>query len=227
MLLIALWLVAASDTALPSSGAPAATLPDVAAGGCVCCGPDITPASELVPSEDWLQLRDGGVLKRRTGRVDDAGSLQGGAQAASLIAYPPDEVWEVLTDFESWPGFMPHLTASAVTQREGRRQWVQQSFRILMTPMRHTTIYELDPVRGKLSWELDLEKDHDIAGSHGSWELAPADGGRSTLVRYVSQLDSGRRVPAFVERMLFERSIDELFASLRRELARRAGPRLP
>jgi ribosome-associated toxin RatA of RatAB toxin-antitoxin module len=220
MLLIALWLVAASETALPAASTAPPALPDVAAG-CVCCGPDVTPARDLVPGEQWLQLRDGGVLKHRTGRVDTAGSARGGAQASSLIAYPPEQVWAVLTDFESWPDFMPHLTASEITQRERRRQWVKQDFRILMTSMRHTTIYELDPVRGKLSWELDLEREHDIAGSQGSWELAPADDGRSTLVRYASQLDSGRHVPAFVERMLFERSIDELFASLRAELARR------
>jgi ribosome-associated toxin RatA of RatAB toxin-antitoxin module len=224
MLLIALWLVAASETALPASSVPASALPDVAAG-CVCCGPEVTPAHDLVPGEDWLRLRDGGVLKRRTGRVDAPGSLQGGAQASSLIAYPPEQVWAVLTDFESWPEFMPHLTASEVTRRDGRRQWVQQDFRIVMTGMRHTTIYELDPAHGKLSWELDLEREHDIAGSQGSWQLAPADDGRSTLVHYSSQLDSGRRVPAFVERMLFERSIDELFASLRAELARRAKAR--
>ena len=221
MLLIALWLVAAAESVLPAGSASDPALPDVAAAGCVCCGPDVTSARELVPSEQWLLLRDGGVLKRKTERVATAGSLQGGAQASGLLAFPPDQVWALLTDFEAWPEFMPHLTSTAIMHREGRRQWVQQSFRIMMTAMRHTTIYELDPVHGRLSWELDLAQAHDIAGSHGSWDLAPADEGRSTLLRYASKLDSGRQVPAFVERMLFERSIDELFANLRSELGRR------
>jgi uncharacterized protein YndB with AHSA1/START domain len=220
MLLITLWLVAAAESAQLTDAA-ASGLPDVGAGGCVCCGSDVTAARELVPSEQWLQLRDGGVLKSRTERDATSGSLRGAANATSLLAYPPEQVWAVLTDFESWPDFMPHVTATAIMQREGRRQWVQQSFRILMTRLRHTTIYELDPLRGMLSWELDLEQEHDIAGSHGNWQLAPADDGRSTLVRYASSVDSGRQVPEFVERLLFERSIDELFASLRSELARR------
>jgi carbon monoxide dehydrogenase subunit G len=224
MLLITLWLVAAAESAQLTDVAASSALPDVGAAGCVCCGPDAATARDLVASEEWLQLRDGRVLKNKSERVATAGSLQGAANASSLLAYPPDQVWAVLTDFESWPGFMPHVTATEVTQREGRRQWVQQSFRILMTPMRHTTIYELDPVHGKLSWELDLQQAHDIAGSTGNWQLAPVDGGRSTLLRYASSLDSGREVPAFVERMLFERSIDELFKSLRSELARRATP---
>jgi len=222
MLLLTLWLVAAAESAQLASAAPV-DLPDVAAG-CVCCGRDAATPGDLVASEDWLMLREGGVIKRKTERVETAGSVQGGALASSLLAYPPEEVWAVLTDFESWPRFMPHLTDSQVMQRDGQRRWVKQSFRILLTPLRHTTIYELDPLRGRLSWELDLEQAHDISGSSGSWQLAAADGGRSTLLRYASNVDSGRRVPAFVERMLFDRSIDELFASLRAELARRSTP---
>src|SRR4029450_7424256 len=104
----------------------------------------------------------------------------------------------VLTDFESWPDFMPHVTSTRITRREGQREWVVQAFSILMTSLRHTTIYELEPARGRLTWQLDREQAHDIADSSGSWELAPADEGRSTLLRYASQVDSGRRVPGFV-----------------------------
>jgi hypothetical protein len=221
MLLLTLWLVATAESA-QLAGAAHAELPDVAAG-CICCGRDAASADDLVASEEWRMLRDGGVLKRRTERVERAGSLQGGAQAASLLAYPPEQVWAVLTDFEAWPHFMPHLTDSQITHRDGQRRWVQQSFRILLTPLRHTTIYELDPLRGRLSWQLDLEQTHDISASNGSWQLARAADGHSTVVRYASNIDSGRNVPGFVERMLFERSIDELFASLRAELERRAS----
>jgi uncharacterized protein YndB with AHSA1/START domain len=218
VLLIALWLVAATGTPLAASEPP--ELPDVAAGACVCCGPGVAPAQALVASEEWLQLRDGALLKR-TKRLERGSSLRGGAVAAVLLPHPPERVWEVLTDFESWPRFMPHLISTQITRRDGRRQWVEQRFRILLSPMRHTTVYELDPRSGRLSWELDLEQAHDIASSRGTWQLAPADEGRSTLLHYASSVDSGREVPAFVERMLVERSLDDLFASLRSELGRR------
>jgi ribosome-associated toxin RatA of RatAB toxin-antitoxin module len=218
VLLLALWLVAATGT--PLAAKEAAELPDVASGACVCCGPGVAPAQELVASEEWLQLRDGGLLKR-TERVERGSSLQGSAAAAVLLPHPPEQVWEVLTDFESWPRFMPHLTSTQITRREGRHEWVEQRFRILLSPMRHTTVYELDALNGRLSWELDLEQAHDIASSRGMWQLAPADEGRSTLLRYASSVDSGREVPGFIERMLVERSLDDLFASLRSELGRR------
>jgi ribosome-associated toxin RatA of RatAB toxin-antitoxin module len=224
MLLLSLWLVAATETAKIAEPAAAAPLPDVAAGSCVCCGADSDSAIAHVASEEWLLLQNGGVLKRRTGRVESAGTLRGGAEASGLVAYPPDQVWAVLTDFTAWPRFMPHVTATEITQEQGRKQWVRSRFRILMTTLGHTTIYELDPRHGRLSWQLDMAQAHDIAGSSGVWELSPANGGESTLVRYASELDSGRDVPGFIERMLFERSIDELFAGLRSELARRASP---
>ena len=98
---------------------------------------------------------------------------------------------------------------------------MEQDFRILLASLHHTTIYQLDPARGELHWELDLDAPHDIAGSRGTWQLASADGGRATLVRYSAAVESGRQVPGFVERLLVERSIDALFESLRGELARR------
>jgi hypothetical protein len=98
---------------------------------------------------------------------------------------------------------------------------VEQQYRIMLVPLAHTTIYELDPRDGRLSWQLDEAAPHDIAGSQGEWSLLPVDGGRQTLVRYDARVSAGRAVPEFVERMLRERSLEQLISSLRGEVVRR------
>jgi hypothetical protein len=45
--------------------------------------------------------------------------------------------------------------------------------------------------------------------------------GRETLVRYDARMSAGRAVPEFVERMLRDRSLEQLLAGLRAEVLRR------
>ncbi len=89
--------------------------------------------------------------------------------------------------------------------------------------LRHTTIYELAPARGRLSWALDPEAPHDIAASEGHWEFVPLADGDQTLVRYRATMDAGRRLPAFVAELLRGHSLRRLLRALREETARRYG----
>ena len=73
----------------------------------------------------------------------------------------------MLTDFERWPEFMPLIREHARRRRVGEKLWVEQRYRIMLVPLAHTTIYELDPRDGRLSWQLDETAPHDIAAQPG------------------------------------------------------------
>jgi hypothetical protein len=210
------WL---ASCALASAGEP--NLPPVGAAPCIACrAPESDPRASF-SVEDWAALEEGGVWHAPGETTRSADDLSADTIAASLVRRPPREVWAVLTDFERWPEFMPLLRATHVERREGPRLWVEQRFRVLLYPMRHTTVYQLEPSDGRLAWQLDLDSPHDIAASEGHWELVSVDGGRATLVRYQARMSSGRAVPAFVERMLRERSLAQMLEGLRSEVLRR------
>ena len=43
--------------------------------------------------------------------------------------------------------------------REGANKlWVAQNYSVMWVPMRHTTVYELDPADGTLRWHLDPDQ---------------------------------------------------------------------
>ncbi len=212
MLLLTLFLLAAGDAAIEP-----ATTPPVGASICIACRGEITRPQALYSDLEWKQLRKGGVLRS----ADRQEATAARTRAAVLIEQPPARVWAVLTDFESWPGFMPHVTKTEITRRDGERMWVRQDFKVMLVGMRHTTVYDLEPKSGQLAWNLDLEQEHDIAASAGHWELVPIDEGRRTLVRYEAAMDSGRGMPAFVEDLLLKRSLADLVESLRAEVTRR------
>jgi len=204
--------------------APAAAdaTPPVGAAPCIACrAPVGAEPTTVYSAEDWIALQDGAVLREDSSRESAENDLDGATRARSLIRRPPANVWSVLTDFEHWPEFMPLINATRVERRDGPQLWVEQRYRILLMPMAHTTIYELDPGDGRLSWRLDETAAHDIASSQGEWELVPVASGRETLVRYDARMSAGRAVPEFVERMLRDRSLEQLLAGLRAEVLRR------
>ena len=196
-------------------------LPPVGAAPCIACrAPDVDP-SALYSPEEWVALRDGEVLREDGARESTPDDLEGATRAATLIRRPPAQVWAVLTDFERWPEFMPLIDETRVGTRDGPRLRVEQRYSIMFVDLAHTTIYDLAPGEGRLSWRLDEEAPHDIEASQGEWELVPIASGRETLVRYDAKMSAGRAVPEFVERMLRGRSLEQLLAGLRAEVARR------
>jgi ribosome-associated toxin RatA of RatAB toxin-antitoxin module len=210
------WLAAC---AFASAGEP--NLPPVGAAPCIACRAPAADARTAFSAQDWALLQEGGVWRATPERNISAEDPSAHSNAASLVPRPPREVWAVLTDFERWPEFMPLLRETRVEKREGARLWVEQRFSILFYPMRHTTVYQLDPGDGRLAWRLDPDAPHDIAASEGHWELIAVDGGNATLVRYEAKVSAGRAVPDFLERMLRERSLKQLLDGLRGEVLRR------
>jgi carbon monoxide dehydrogenase subunit G len=214
---LAVWL---ASCALAAASQP--PLPPVgSAAPCIACrGPELDPKNAF-SADDWAALEDGSALVAMPERQESEHDLSARSTGTSLVRRPPSEVWAVLTDFERWPKFMPLLRETHVEKREGARAWVAQKFRVWFYPMRHTTVYQLEPGDGRLAWRLDPSAPHDLAASEGHWELIPVDGGAATLVRYEARMSAGRAVPGFLERMLRERSLGQMLEALRGEVLRR------
>jgi len=201
--------------------APAEATPPVGSAPCIACRAPLVDASALFSTEDWVALEGGVVLRHESARTNTEDDHSAETHADGLIKRAPEQVWAVLTDFERWPEFMPHIRNTRVERRAGAQLWVEQRYRILLVPLAHTTIYNLEAGDGRLSWRLDESAPHDIAGSKGAWALYALANGRETLVRYDAHISAGRAVPEFVEQMLRERSLEQMLSGLRDEVLRR------
>jgi carbon monoxide dehydrogenase subunit G len=219
---LAAWLAACLAAAAPARPLPAdLPLPAVGAAPCIACrAPEVDPHTAFTEA-DWAALEHGAVLREEPPALRPAGDLSASSSAESLVERTPQEVWSVLTDFERWPEFMPLVHETRVERREGPSLWVAQKYRVWLYPMQHTTVYKLAPDEGRLEWQLDPSAPHDIAASAGHWELLAVNGGRATLLRYQATVNAGRAVPAFLERMLRDRALQQMLDGLRREVLRR------
>jgi hypothetical protein len=125
----------------------------------------------------------------------------------------------VITDWESYPRFLPNTEETRLRRREGDRAWISQHLRVLWNDIRYGVIWEMAQREGIARFTLDEEEPADIAATSGSWQLVPL--GDTTLVRYESRTDVGRPVPAFLRDALARLSLPRVLRGVRDEVAAR------
>lgn len=206
---VALRAVALADADSPTPG----TL-------CVGCAADVEAVRRSYTRDQWAELTRGEVVQSE----DDGDTAAHGPKrvaASALIPYPPEPVWQVVTDFESRPQFVPGAKEVRILRTEGDRLWVSEHLHAFFMDVRFVTIVTLDPAHGRVSWVMDHEAAHDIADTTGSWEVVPLQDRRVTLVRYRTMVDSGKAVPGFLERFFTARSLPKMVAGVRHQVQRR------
>ncbi|MDA0265504.1 MAG: SRPBCC family protein [Cyanobacteria bacterium] len=134
-------------------------------------------------------------------------------------------VWEVLTDYEGFPKFLPSVVSSKVTEREGNRTVVARRDRRKIGFM---------PIKVKIVTE-NIEVSHEridyrmLSGTldslEGVWRLAPLDTAgdtpRTLLVQMIeAKANLGPLQSYFYQ--VFEKGLVDTLGNLRVEMARRA-----
>lgn len=173
---------------------------------------------DLAPAELQAVLR--GEVAARTEPFAGAGERAAGrGVGAVIINRPPAEVWATLSRFEDKAEYMPRVKAVDVLAREPRgsppRLRVRMTVDASVTTARYTAWFDLDEAAGSIRWRLDrAAPDNTIADAQGDYRLFQPSPGRTLLV-YRSYVDTGRRVPAFIQRYMAMRSIPTLLKAIK------------
>ncbi|MBZ5726070.1 MAG: SRPBCC family protein, partial [Acidobacteriia bacterium] len=72
----------------------------------------------------------GKVVTTTTSDSRSGNGMQSTNEASAVIPYPPQEVWSVVTDFESRPRFVPGNKGVEILRREGNRLWIAEHLRV-------------------------------------------------------------------------------------------------
>jgi ribosome-associated toxin RatA of RatAB toxin-antitoxin module len=113
--------------------------------------------------------------------------------ARMLVKAKPDQVWQILTDFQAAPNVFPTLKKCHVLADKGASKLVH--YQVKPTGVLTSFQYDLEVRehgRTKMEW-------HRIGGDFkdviGYWKLEPADCGHSTVVTYASHVNGGLFMP--------------------------------
>ena len=134
------------------------------------------------------------------------------------INVSPHRLYEVLTDFEAYPGFVPNQSAVKILQSEDNRWRVQFELSIVKK-LTYTLDLVGEPGRS-LRWFL-VEGDM-MKSNTGGWTLEENDAGH-TLAKYEIEVLFGGFVPKSVSRSLIQKTLPSNLAAFKQEAERRAS----
>jgi hypothetical protein len=160
------------------------------------------------PTEaEWAKLVAGDVVTRMAPELEPDG-----AYGWVEIAAPPERIWAALTD----PA-VAVAASSAVKECTayldeplpggGRRVGWAYTLNVALSEVRYHLIRDLRPAEARMTWTLDPSRDNDLVLSTGSYGIGPGRTAGKALLTYESQLDSGRRIPAWIQQFLAGRAL--------------------
>ena len=147
---------------------------------------------------------------------------QGAVYVVDAVLVTPvslPQAWAVLSDFDAMTHFVPNLTESRVTARDGNRWTVKQKGVMRLGPFE----LEFESVRELELTPYEKVVARQIRGAARSAQsetrLAPADG--ATRISYHAEVEPAVWLPAVISRRLIEREVRAQFEAIAREMLRR------
>jgi uncharacterized membrane protein len=122
----------------------------------------------------------------------------------------PEEVWTVIMDFDSYPGWVDMLERTDVySHDEVSRVKVFFALKVMAMDVEYWIDHRYDKAAGHMTWELDYSKHSDIDDSTGYWLVYPSPGRAGfTRVEYTVDLRLSGFVPKVVENLLANQGLD-------------------
>jgi coenzyme Q-binding protein COQ10 len=133
------------------------------------------------------------------------------------LPFSQEQMFELIADIESYPGFMPGFQQSTITRREGDRLWVSQTVSAGPKRLSFASATRLEPPHRILIRALDLRATELTIG----WQLSP--GGNGCRVDFSA--DFHARLPFMGPLIHFwvEEIANRSFAAFSTEARRRYG----
>jgi coenzyme Q-binding protein COQ10 len=130
-----------------------------------------------------------------------------------VIRASPEKVFEVISDFEKYPEFLPEVKKVKVESAQGGVKDVTYTIDIKAKLISYTLRHTPKPPH-ELSWTM--VRGEMMKGTDGAWVLKPVAEG--TEATYKIDLRLGALVPSMVERKLAEQSLPPLLENFKKRI---------
>ena len=166
------------------------------------------PAIPEMSESEVQKLSQGKVVIR-----DDPGpSDLTGVQGLVEIAASREAIWDVLLDLE-----LIRDANNSVKSLDGYRDEVGPDgtryiglhyvLGVMMTEVEYYTLREFHREEDYLTWALDPDFDSDVKATQGHYVLYPGKTPGTQLLVYLTRVDSGRKIPAWIQEYLTGRTL--------------------
>lgn len=172
------------------------------------------PAAVQPSSAELEQLSRGAVVVRPA--PDSTGEMIG---IVDLPGASAEDAWRVIFDWDMRVESVGAITAVTQYAPESDPGGLGVTFElsVLGNAITYHLRYTVDRAGGWCSFTLDPQREHDIAGTHGSYQISQLPDGIRLIYR--SRTDAGRAIPGFVRKWVATSSIRDQLAEMQRRAA--------
>lgn len=132
------------------------------------------------------------------------------------IAVPPPDVMALLTDFPSYPSFLPDMQDATVLRSAPGSWEVRFTLQVIRRLTYTLKLSQPDPL--SLRWSL---VEGLFRANVGGWRLEPVDDGQHTEAHYEIDIQLGVFVPGNIIHSLVDKGLPDTLDRFRREALRR------
>ncbi|MSP63086.1 MAG: hypothetical protein EXR72_22660 [Myxococcales bacterium] len=178
----------------------------------------LSAATVGLTDEELTTALRGEVPTRTEAFTSAGGKSTGRGVGAIVIDRSVAEVWTTLARFEDKADYIPRLEKAEVLEKKPSLVRVRMTIDASVTTAVYTALFELDEKLHAIHWKLDMTAiDNTIADVDGGYNVFALDPAR-TLVVYRTFVDTGRAVPAFIQKYMSRRSIPDLLRAVKRRV---------
>ena len=168
------------------------------------------PERPTLSAEQQSQVESGNVVVYAT--KGDPGSSVATATGIVEIRTTEGEIFDILCSEEHSEAASRAMQECTIREdtRIGpghRRLTVTYRMRVVGQDIEWTVVRDLYEGDGLLTFEIDESCDNDIAWTAGQYSMYPGSTSDRIMIVYVSNLDTGRRIPNWVEEDLTQGSL--------------------
>ena len=135
------------------------------------------------------------------------------ASKSIVINVPPEKLFDVITDYEKYPEFLPEVKKVKVEHGQGAVKEVTYTVDIKAKVINYTLKHTAEKP-SKVAWTMI--KGEMMKGNDGTWQLKPGPTPGSTEALYSIDLKLSSLVPGFIEKALAEQSLPALLANFKK-----------
>ena len=165
--------------------------------------------------ENMGKLETGKLIIFKEQKKNAKGKSKGMGMAIGLIDRPVDTVWAVIQDPSSKPKDSPQTVLSETYTNSEGQKGVHEVIKVLWKKVEYHVLQDWDNANYTVSWALDNAKKNDIADTTGYWRFIPHTETQCIGV-YAVRVDTGMKVPAFLEDFLVRQDLPNAFKSVKK-----------
>ena len=150
--------------------------------------------------------------------------MPGVTRQATIHGLSAQQLYDVVTDYERYPGFFTDFTR-VVIQNKAENVWTVEFVAKVVKEVSYTLRIEHDPEALKTKWSFIRGKL--ISDSTGGWTFTDVNDGKDARIDYEAAIEVNAPLPKFVKNKIqdavLNRSIGSMFTQLEREARKRKG----